>query len=145
MLTKQDWKWFGHAGHYILADRCQFHLTTQVGKYLVSTIGQLWSDESVRRIIAEIYDPEWWQQHLTLRGDAFDRLYMEQFGYEEIGIGRKFETMVFLAGDPCRTPECGCGKPEITGAELGMKGYNTAGYAARGHMEMCEKWTEKQN
>lgn len=34
-----EWEWFGHAGHFCLASKCQFHLCTLVGKYLVSTVG----------------------------------------------------------------------------------------------------------
>ena len=33
------WKWFGHAGHLCVGYMCRFHLTTQVGKYLISTVG----------------------------------------------------------------------------------------------------------
>ena len=40
MIPRNQWKWFGIAGHYILGHRCQFHLTTQVGKYLISTVGE---------------------------------------------------------------------------------------------------------
>lgn len=30
---------YGHAGHFICADRCLFHLCTKVGRYLVSSVG----------------------------------------------------------------------------------------------------------
>lgn len=30
---------FGFAGHLIVAEYCRFHLTTEVGSYLVSTVG----------------------------------------------------------------------------------------------------------
>lgn len=36
----EDWEWFGVAGHFICAHSCKFHLCTQVGKFLVSTIGE---------------------------------------------------------------------------------------------------------
>jgi hypothetical protein len=35
----QKWKWFGFPGHFIAAESCQFRMCTQVGKYLVSTVG----------------------------------------------------------------------------------------------------------
>lgn len=38
------WKWFGTPGHYICSHRCLFHLCTQVGDYLVSTVGGLDTD-----------------------------------------------------------------------------------------------------
>ena len=34
-------KHFGYPGHFICATSCRFHLTTQVGKYLISTVGAL--------------------------------------------------------------------------------------------------------
>jgi hypothetical protein len=34
-------KHYGYAGHFICSDSCRFHLTTSVGKYLVSTVGAL--------------------------------------------------------------------------------------------------------
>ena len=38
---KKNWKWFGDAGHFCLASKCRFHLCTEVGKFLVSTVGDL--------------------------------------------------------------------------------------------------------
>jgi hypothetical protein len=56
---------------------------------------------------------------------------------EEVGCGRKYETMVFLVTGEC---SCGCGLPAMQGNELEMAGYNTAKDAAAGHHQMCEKW-----
>lgn len=36
-----EWRWFGEHGHYILGRWCRFHLCTQIGDYLVSTVGKL--------------------------------------------------------------------------------------------------------
>lgn len=33
------WKWFGFPGHFIASDSCRFRMCTQVGKFLVSTVG----------------------------------------------------------------------------------------------------------
>ena len=30
---------FGYPGHFICSSNCKFHLATQIGKYLVSTVG----------------------------------------------------------------------------------------------------------
>lgn len=38
-MTKKEWKWFGSAGHCCVGHLCEFHLATQVGEYLISTIG----------------------------------------------------------------------------------------------------------
>lgn len=63
---------------------------------------------------------------------------------EDIGCDRKYETMVFLAGAPCSSANCGCGLPSLKdAAELDSAGYMTAGDATVGHMEMCSKWSLK--
>lgn len=143
MINKREWRWFGTAGHFICGPWCRFHLCTQVGPWLVSTVGQLWPERSSREIQAEIHDPKWLEENGHLKGDAFDAAYMKRFGFNEVGCHRKFETMVFRAGTPCTVPECNCGMPEIDGKELDMEAYNEAGAATDGHMAMCEKWAEE--
>lgn len=139
-IERSEWRWFGHPGHLIVGDSCRFHLATQVGEFLVSTVGEYWPERPVREIHAEVHDPAWLIENVHRRGDDFDAAYMRRFGYEEIGYNRKYETMVFKAGVPCTAEECGCGIPEIVGSELDATGYNDAGSATRGHMEMCRKW-----
>ena len=41
MIEKQDWIWHALPGHYICADRCIFRLTTEIGNYLISTVGEM--------------------------------------------------------------------------------------------------------
>lgn len=73
-----------------------------------------------------------------------DADYMKKIGFDEIGYGRKYETMVFHAGEACSSKECNCGLPELADAsELDMLGYNTAGEARKGHMKLCQKWSKK--
>ena len=38
-IPKSKWKWYGYAGHFIGGKSCSYHLSTRIGKYLVSTIG----------------------------------------------------------------------------------------------------------
>lgn len=135
-----DVKWFGHAGHFICAPWCRFHLTTQVGPWLVSTVGEYWPDRPVREIHARTHDPKWLAQNGLLKGDAFDAAYMERFGYETIGCDRLYETMVFRAGAPCPAPKCGCGLPTIDGSEEDFSGYNDPASATKGHHAMVEKY-----
>jgi hypothetical protein len=45
-VVVRDWKWFGTPGHLIVAASCRFHLCTQVGKYLVSTVGEYYPDRN---------------------------------------------------------------------------------------------------
>ena len=68
-MKKEKWVWMPHAGHCIIGDQCRFHLSTYVGKYLVSTIGEYCTERSSREINA----------------------------FENIGCDRKYETMVFKA------------------------------------------------
>ena len=37
--------WYGSAGHFCAAGMCKFHLCTEVGEYLVSTIGEYYPKE----------------------------------------------------------------------------------------------------
>ena len=141
-IPESEWKWFGNAGHLCVAQWCRFHLCTQIGEYLISTVGQYWPDRTVREIHAKVYDPEWFTKYGILRGDNFDAKYMERFGYETIGCDRTFETMVFkTTGEVCISQDCNCGMPTLNFSELDADGYNDAGAATRGHYAMCEKWS----
>lgn len=144
MIPTQEWKWFGKPGHFIGSHNCRFHLCTQVGDVLVSTVGEYWPERIIREIHAKVFDPEWLRDHAHLQGEYFDAKYMEHFGYQEIGMNRKFETMVFLSGSPCQAEGCDCGQPQIVGDTLDMDVYNTPGDATRGHHAMCEKWAARE-
>ena len=121
-----SWTWYGNAGHFICGRWCRFHLTTKVGLWLVSTVGEYVHPRHSR---SERAEAEW----LTTN-----------FPGEDIGYERKYETMVFLAGAPCAAKGCGCGLPQISGQELDMRGYMTGGDARAGHMELCNAWSMKR-
>jgi hypothetical protein len=38
-MGRSEWQWFGTAGHFICASRCNFRMHTHVGKFCVSTVG----------------------------------------------------------------------------------------------------------
>lgn len=38
-VPRQDWKWYGYPGHFCGASNCRFHLCTEIGPWLVSTVG----------------------------------------------------------------------------------------------------------
>lgn len=138
-VERSAWKWFGNAAHLIVARDCRFHLATLVGPWLVSTVGEYLPDSQVRETIASSRGVE-----LRGRGDAREHDFMKRVGYLEIGLGRKYETMVFRAGKECATPDCGCGLPcPSDWSELDMAGYADAGAATRGHYAMCEKWAAR--
>ena len=110
-----------HAGHFILGHRCQFRLNTYVGKYIVSTVGELWNERGSREIYAKIHDPNWLDKNKHLLGDYFDNAYMKKFGFEDIGCERKYETMVFKA----RKSKYSCCPYEIiVSKEVDFMGYN---------------------
>lgn len=138
-MKKENWVWMPHAGHFICGNKCQFHLSTYVGKYIVSTIGELWFDRKSREIHAEVYDPIWLAENKDRKGDDFDNAYMRKFGFEEIGCNKKFETMVFKAK---RSNNKCCPWEMVSGVEIDFDGYNSANDAYKGHLKMCKKWSK---
>lgn len=122
-VARGEWEWFGQAGHFICSRWCRFHLCTKVGPWLVSTVG-------------EYVHP----RHSGGREDAEAAWLKRNWPGEDIGPNRKYETMVFLSGVPCASPDCGCGLPAIDGSEVECVGYNTAKDARAGHLALCNKW-----
>lgn len=138
-MKKDKWIWMPHAGHFICASKCQFHLNTYVGKYIVSTVGELWNERCVREIHAKVYDPEWLLENRHLKGDDFDYAYMKKFGFEEIGCDRKYETMVFVAkksGNKC------CPYHIDVSKQVDFNSYNKPEDAHEGHLKLCNKWAK---
>jgi len=136
MTPESEWRWFGSPGHLCVARDCRFHLCTQIGAFLVSTVGEYIPDETSREIHCQVHG-------ITLegRGDARFADYMRKVGYQEIGYGRTYESMVFrTTGEVCHASGCGCGLPSINGSELDMRGYTTAGAATLGHLELCRQF-----
>lgn len=138
-VTKDKWVWMPHPAHFICSRDCKFFLATKVGKYIVSTVGEYWPDQAVRRIHAEIHDAKWYAENRDRKGDDFDHVYMKKFGFEEIGYGRKYETMV---GD-CIKSENACCPYVMVNHELDFASYNTAKDAYQGHLKMCRKFANK--
>jgi hypothetical protein len=136
VTVKSDWVWMPHPAHFICAFDCRFHLATKVGKYIVSTVGEYFPDEPVREILAK-------SRGIVLegRGDARKNDYMRKIGFEEIGLGRMYETMVFPMKSSGRDSCC----PWVPAdhRELDAAGYNDPRLAYEGHMAMCEKWEQQ--
>lgn len=110
-IPQERWKWFGYPGHFIGSSSCQFRMCTQVGGYLISTVGD--------------YRP---------RGEDGKR---QTIG---AGPDAFFETYVFKAGKKCAAKECGCGMPENGGGEIDGIRSATAGEATKTHRKMCAKY-----
>lgn len=132
-MKKENWVWMPHAAHLCVARHCRFHLATYVGKYVVSTVGEWVPDSLVQAIIYQS------RKGGTLpRGDEGENKFLKDIGFQEIGAGRTYETMVFL-GEKHKS-DC-CPWRIASGVELDTDGYSTADAAARGHMELCKKWS----
>lgn len=143
-IDVSKWEWFGHAGHLIVAYACRFHLCTKVGGFLISTVGEYWPERAVREIHAKVHDPQWLAKNGHLKGDHFDAVYMQRFGFEEIGVGRKYESYVFhVSEDRCTSEECGCGLPVISNlGEVEGIGANHAKEATTNHHILCLKYSQ---
>lgn len=133
-MTKDKWIWMPHAGHLIVGNYCRFHLSTYVGKYIVSTVGEYLPDSQVREIMAET-------EGIVLEGEGDAREYdfLKKKGYVEIGSGRLYETMVFKAK---KSDHKCCPWEMESGSHVDMVGYNDPGLAMIGHLMACEKWSK---
>lgn len=127
MIPKEKWEWFGSPGHFICCRWCRFHLTTRIGLYVVSTVGEYVHPRHGNG--SEQKEAEWLK---------------ENYPGEDIGYQRKYETMVFLFTGKCDSEECGCGMPTHGGHELYFEGYNRAKEATEGHMKACEIYSKKE-
>lgn len=112
----EQWVWQGHAGHFIAASDCLFHMATAVGDFLISTVGD--------------YHPSYKRSRNGL-------------GERELIGGLSdhdfYETYVFrLTGKPMW---CGCAEVESWG-EIEGRRYATAPEATAGHMAMCHKYAD---
>jgi len=73
MIPAEKWRWFGNPAHLICADSCLFHLVTEIGSIVVSTVGD-WRPDRKGGDLGKMHD---------------------------IGCGRKYETMVFRVAGRC--------------------------------------------
>lgn len=123
MIEHRDWKWFGCPGHFICGCWCRFHLFTVIGPWMISTVGEYVHPRHSNG--NERDDKKWWN---------------ENWPGEDIGMDRKYETMVFRAGKPCNSETCMCGAPEVGSSELDFLPANTRVEATENHMQLCNHW-----
>ena len=136
-MKKEEWIWMGHAGHFILGDMCRFRLNTYVGKYIVSTVGEYVPDSQVRNILVKSRE-----NRQLPKGDVGEAEYIKKYKCEELGVGRKYETMVFKSR---KSKNKCCPFEIIVSEEVDFSGYNSAEEATKGHLELCEKWSKEDN
>lgn len=137
-MTKDKWVWMPHAGHLCVGNWCRFKLNTYVGNYIVSTVGEYFPDAPVREILAE-------SRKIQLEGIGDDRAndFRRKIGYEEIGSGRLYETMVFQARKSGNIGRACCPYEPTSFENIDFEGYNTPEEALKGHMKLCAKWANK--
>ena len=97
-------------------DSCKFRLCTQVGAYLISTVGDLQ------------FTPAGPRKTLGAGDETF------------------FETFVFKAGaEPCQDDSCGCGLPSPDDyGEIDSERAATAGEAQAMHLRYCHKYADME-
>lgn len=152
-----------HAGHLCVGHMCRFHLNTYVNGYIISTVGELWPGSDVCRIFVEsrrkfprlviddhgkvveekILTDEETEKLLALKGDYFDHAYLRIFGYEDLGLNRKYETMV-SAAEKQDEEHAKCCPWRAAGSSLVMDGYNDPICAYEGHLALCEEYDKKK-
>lgn len=110
-MEKDKWIWLPHPAHFIGGDSCRFRLSTYVGEYIVSTVGE----------------------------------YIPHNEVQEIGAGRKYETMVFKARKSEEPGHCEACPWFIAdpGNNLDFEGYNDPKDAFKGHLKLCKKWASR--
>lgn len=119
MIPKSEWKWSGVAGHFICGYLCRFHMRTEIGDILVSTVGEYYSG-----------------------GPRDDSYVLESMGCTFPGQDRTFyETYVFRLGDErCARVDCDCGDREpAEWSEIAGRRWTLRGQAQRGHLEFCDR------
>lgn len=128
MISQNEWKWFGSPGHLCVGQWCRFHLCTQVGKFLVSTVGEYVHPRNSGG--SEATEFEWLKNN---------------WPGEDVGYKRKYETMVMEVNPKvvCARAGCRCGMPQILRYEVKLLGANQRGEASKNHFEMC-LWAAKQ-
>lgn len=139
-MKEENWIWMPHPGHLCVSQDCRFFLNTYVGGYIVSTVGEYLPDNAVLKIYAQSRK---YPLTLASKGDAVVSNFLkENGGFEDIGYGRKYETMVFNAVRE-KDPRGVCCPWRQTGSDLAIEGYNDAIEAAAGHMKFCRKYSKK--
>lgn len=121
MSVESKWRWFGRAGHFIGGHDCLFHLCTDVGHYLVLTVG----DYRPRRA-----------EGMGMGSRMPDKA-------TPLGAGPdRYETYVFRKKKG--VCDCGCGMPKIDLSEIDGTLVDSDPAAVALHFEMCRKYAAKR-
>ena len=116
MKNLHEWIWRGEPGHYILANRCCFHLHTIIGNYRISTVGALYERDANGEPVGEM---------------------------QEVGPGRFYETYVYeLESDGAEIDIKAISKIDFEERKNSIKDLNDL--ASKNHINMCYKYAEIQ-
>ncbi len=135
-MKKEDWTWMPHPTHFICSNYCRFVLATEVGGYIISTVGEYVPDSNLRDVLAGC-------RGITLKGkgDERERDWIKKNGFENLsGEGQTYETMVFSS---LKTKNNECCPYQIVLPDVDSRRYKYAGDAYKGHLKLCEKWSKK--
>jgi len=143
-MKKENWTHMPHNGHFILGSKCRFVLNTYVGGYIVSTVGELDNDSTIKHIHASIHDPVWYELNKHQKGDNWNAVYFKKFGFDEIGYKTTYETMVFKAKKDTHPENQCCPYTASDWSNIDYDSYSDAVSARKGHEALCKKWAVKK-
>ena len=122
-----------HPGHFIGSRDCGFFLNTFVGRHIVSTVGE-YRTRSTVKLVGETELKEVPPKY---------KEWFKRMGFDLLGFTRFYETMVFKAKIDSENSCCPYAAV-ISGGELDFEGYCNPDEAYKGHLKMCEKWSDKK-
>ena len=70
-IPESDWVWCGYAGHFIGGHNCRFHLTTMIGPWSVSTVGDYYPSSGARTRLGGGED-DWYETMIFPIGEPDD-------------------------------------------------------------------------
>ena len=111
-ITPDKWIWYGYPAHFICASRCAFRMATKVGRYIVSTVGDMRDD----------------------RGDATSQTIGHDRTYETMVFARSHKCREEGCG-------CGQYRIDPS-SEVEMVPANDAATARKNHMATCRKYAK---
>ena len=135
IMSKKNWLWMGHAGHFCASSHCRFKLNTYVNGYIISTVGEYVPDSQIREIYSKTRNIK-----IEGSGDFAEADWLRKNGFEDLGYKRTYETMVFKSIKNENLKYQCCPYEADVSRELELEGYNDAASATQGHYAMCNKY-----
>lgn len=118
MIPENEWIWQGHPGHFCAASYCRFHLATRVGDYLISTVGDYYTnpEDGERKEIGYSADGSaWFETYVFKVAGTLDCGCAEVDGWSEIDGERWSEAKMAHDGHLQYCQKYAAKTEEITG------------------------------